>query len=1590
MARLFLEQDPPSQSVHAGVVGMFMLIFIVLRVTTTRGFAALKPGFNTRAIVTWLICSSLTLLVLYQAILARTLYSESMATYYNAPTKENRELVPANFFPLTVPPLRDMYHNSTWNIDTMADPSGQQFYHIFAMKPSVLYSDDSLYFMDCLRIMLKASQGGLIAGLLLLNTYWCKHVEALVDEGYFMSNFEKYLYFILAGVALVVPVTTLSVLSLGFNNSLQGGNISDLLLLICGATVLVCYIVTCHRLRSLERDSRNVNGEYTSVTLQLSYYVYCIYWLIGSMIFIFSIGIMYRFDDKILKPQCNPVKAQIISDLEGATWSTVLVMVYPAAMFLLYPSVDVLTKPENDPSPRFERRVRRDVKDAKRFRESLYIDGDSGSGINAITPGQHSSLHGLTTSSGLALNAQASNDRSTQQYSYIEPKRRDRMDSLTAVANEMHMIEQANLNIATAKDRTPSPSRSQEPSPDGSKQGSWKGAHADPEVEKSTNKDKAIANNNNNNLPVGLSRRDSNSPSNYYEDSKDVETMKKWLAQNGDLDRDSIIAGLEQTINQQNRSWKFVPPTTTLPKVTTTAATSEIPAVTATTTTDPTNRRPSGEHYAMAATSTTSTTTPSTKTTGGTSNKPAAAPLTGILKTRNSTNSTRSSVGLNPFDQHAASIASIGSTPVYGVRTSSVQHLNQTGVASRKSTENMPVKRRVSNSGASKSNTTVTGSSPIVSSDSPSLSSQQRRSNVTTRMDAGAVAMAAHQHQQQQTQKGRTSRDGIDADYFGIRKSSFDIHPTATTPPPLPYEPQGQNVPPLEMIMSPTMTGFLMADPYPSAGTRYLDSEELHDYSLSSDSHDDTYPEDSSQSGRRSSGSTGASTTVPTSKRYRAPPPPIPVDAANANETLRKSDGGFPDGVPLVPVTPTTPVTPPGVRPRRSVDNVVDKQFLEMANLMYDDHIIPDHILQSARSANSVASVPATASAPSKSATAPKTPTAPLAPPMPPPPSSHSLHTSASSPTFYGPFSTNTSSRAPPPATPPPRPRQEDLPSLFPTPSPSPSSQRQPQQSEQAQPQPVPLTLPQITRHEPQPLFLPELPQRIPITPSPLQRVMTPPAKSPYRMRETFETRLAAHTGSGNTSLATPMSTTATSSVAGGTNTPQIQGPSAPSSPTSTPSIASTTSPTIRSATTLPRPLTPAWYETKTNFASTNDVLNHYNAVTRGGSYHKQQLQQAEEQQSAQHNLFQSSASGMYVPNQQQQQQQLQSQQSYYMQPSVGPLDEVPVAPLETAPSLLNRSRLGFSQQQAPTSQAPNQQNVLSSYYAEPVSTVATSRTQNKQSDSDMPSSFPATQARTPSLEPRTGSTDSFGVYRRRSSSAQQSQIHQRRSKDEIDLPIAAAYQLQMNDPSLYPVPSQRQQQSIPQLDRHSFIMPSESISVYSTWTGDLSDVTNTSGEVSVGAFLDRKHASTLQYSHRKSGEKLGTGSHLSTSSVGTINLALRGSSGSGVGGGGGSGSGGSGGEETRKSQYSMGSFGSRQSAGAFSNYSNHSSSGGSGPVSGPLSEAFGSGPVVVSAPLSSVEQPMGTDVMSSIDLGSTVPMNSMTTVLTTTTTTEK
>ncbi|KAG0299143.1 hypothetical protein BGZ98_010305, partial [Dissophora globulifera] len=90
--------------------------------------------------------------------------------------------------------------------------------------------------------------------------------------------------------------------------------VSDLFLLLPGLGVIIGYTLTCIRLRSLERDSRNVNGDETFTTMQLSYYIYCVYWLIGSMICILILGVLYEF--RLVHPEYFPVLAQAVKDFQ--------------------------------------------------------------------------------------------------------------------------------------------------------------------------------------------------------------------------------------------------------------------------------------------------------------------------------------------------------------------------------------------------------------------------------------------------------------------------------------------------------------------------------------------------------------------------------------------------------------------------------------------------------------------------------------------------------------------------------------------------------------------------------------------------------------------------------------------------------------------------------------------------------------------------------------------------------------------------------------------------------------------------------------------------------------------------------------------------------------------------------------------------------------------------------------------------------------------------------------------------------------------------------------------------------------------------
>ncbi|KAF9939382.1 hypothetical protein BGZ67_009607 [Mortierella alpina] len=1366
--RLFLEQDPPTQAIHAGVVGFIVLVFIVARVLTTRGFAALKPGFNTRAIVTWLACTSLTLMVVYSCLIARTLYKESMAGYYPGPPVSANYEPPSNITPFQFPvsvSFQDMSGNSEWDLSNITPPPQMDFNYVLAMKPISLYSLANRHFLFALRIVLKVSQSGLMACLLLLNTYWCSHVEALVDEGNFMSKTEMYMYWTLAALVIIFPVTVFVGIGYGTNSWQTASRVSDLLLLLLGLTIILGYIMTCLRLRALERDSRDVNGDDTPTTLQLTYYVYCIYWLIGSMFAILVLGILYEFT--LVSPAKCPVLAQVVNDIQGSLWSTLVILVYPAAMFLLYPSVDVLTKPENDPAARFQKRVRRTVKDATRIRESFYLESDSANGIET---GHHSSFYGLTSNSGVSLrqsdNGQPQQNQQHQQQqqrqSIYEPKRREHMGSITAAVNEMQLIvEEEGAGplevIRDVDDKSVFNSLMYDASTNSA---------TNIETERSS-KDETIKS------PEGT---DSPSPN---EGERDAVAVKSWLLQDEHLTGAREVPGKDKhALHEQQVMDESHSTPSALTNVAFPAAYNVISPTSEDFAMKPIHEKPKSSAATM-------------KTAHATHSKSAAPPLTGILKTRASASSGRSSVGQNPSDSTGHGGADVPSkptrsAPAYGVRTSFAQASQHMPAGPRKSSENMPVRRRTS-SGSSRHNLATSSSAPNLSAipSAQSPTSQQRRSNVTGRVDASALALAAQQHHQypqnhshsQQDQKPRTSSDGVEIDYFGLRKFSFENHPNATptSPPPLPYEPQAQGAQQVELVMSPTMTGFLMADPYPSAGTRHFDGSDSEQGPAStitlSDSQEDL---GGSETTHRRTGSAGSS------KKYKAPPPPIPTDLANIGADVNRKDNG------TMPTTPMTPTTPPGVRPGRSLDTVVDRQFIEMANQMYDDHIVPPHVLQNIASAGSMdhkASV------------------------------SPSLTTRMHQP---WPSSLPPASQAPTP--PAPVIRNDTLQATT-------AGQQQQQQQE---------------------------------LDSPSQRGVSPPTKSPYRARESFESRLAQ---------------TGTPSASSGQNVTGGPGPSTPPSPVST------ASPTIASAATLPRPLTPAWYETKTNFASTNDVLSHYNAVMRGGNHQPQQ------QQKHQHQYQQA---GQGIANEQ-----------YFQQNAIGPLDKVSIAqrPSEAQylPPIHPMQMLTTHPQQHPAAR-PQQLNQQ--------------QNQGQTSRQDY-------------AQPRMGSADSFGVIRKPLS---------QRKED----PSRSSLQ------NMHPNEQQQQQrthqqQQLPDIDRHSFMMASESISAYSTWTGDLSDVTNTSGEVSVGAFLDRKQASTTQYQRRKSAEKP-TSSSLSASTnsgghsiQGQPRSDERGNT-----------------QDVRKSQasaYSMGSsFGagssSRQSGGAYSNYSNNS--------------GFGSGPLVVSASLSS------------------------------------
>ncbi|KAF9583728.1 hypothetical protein BGW38_008741 [Lunasporangiospora selenospora] len=1196
-----------------------MLLFIVARVLTTRGFASFKPGFNTRAIVTWLAVMSLTLMVLYSAMLARILYKQSMAGYFPGPKPHfNYEppSPPANVsFPINVE-FRDMAKAGAWDLSGISLPDEANLYYILAMKPIALYSNMDQEYLFALRIVMRVSQCSLMACLLLLNTYWCHHVEVLVDEGDFMSKTEMYLYWSLAGIVFILPTVVFVGVGFGLDKWKLASMTSDLIMLILGFAIILGYSLTSLRLRALE-----------------------------------------------LPPEKQPVLAHAVNDLLGALWNTIVLLTYPAAMFLLYPSVDNLTKHENDPAARFQRRVRRTVKDAKRIRESMYLEGELTTGVESAN---HSSLHGLTSHPGPGSRQPDSGQLIPLQQRF-EPMRRERMGSITAMVNEMALIieEEGGGSIEMLRssgDKDTSTTEVEEPNPSLS-------------IGSKTPEESRLQ------LSVNNSGRSSSSPSNFYEDQTEVEMMKRWLAKHDNVDRSDLISGLEQTMVPERSP--------------------SIPALSvqdtsfATITADAFASFKNNDRAAASATNVGPTPNvdplvqseshPVCSKLTGSPGRPTPIPLAGILKTRNSTSSNRSSFGQNPLEP--SSVVSTTSTPssqtrpavappvlpppVYGTRTSSVLGAQQM-MGARKSSESV---RRKSSGAGTKSSVpaTVTSSPPghMVESSYPP-SPQQRRSNVTTRVDAGALALAA---QQQQYQKSRTSRDGAEHDYFGLRKPSSEQHLNPTSPLPL-----------------------------------------------------------------------------------SVPPPPIPTSAASS-----RPGGTGHHSMPTSPTTPTTPTTPPGVRPRRSMENVMDPQFIEMANRLYGNHIVAARLLQ----------------------------------------------TVASSP------------RAPPPTGP--------LPSVP--------------------------ALPIITVEEQ----------------GTTQHSMSPPAKSPNRPRESFESKVGA--GPSSTLAGVPMKL--------------LQEPAGLSTPPSPASPTSTASPTILSATTLPRPLTPAWQETKTSVLSTGNVLDQYRAIVRAGSFQRQKEQEEQLQHRQQQKPQQ------LPPQRPQRQKEEEFQSRYYSGQSIGPLDAAP-----------SSDRLSHNPSVTLSPLMPSTQSSTLGYLQEPP---------------------------TRSQQQRMASTDSFGVVRRNPS----------HDKEDSTLPIIQPHVLEQD----HHRHQLHQRQHQPQIDRHSFMMPSENLSVYSTWTGELSDVTNTSGEVSVGAFLDRKSSHTAGGGGRGGGA-LGTSQHkvggekssgTESSSMGTMGTQSSGDD-----------------HDVRKSQasaYSMGSsFGvgssARQSAGAYSSYSSHSGQ--------------GSGPIVVSAALSSVGQPSG------------------------------
>ncbi|KAG0230460.1 hypothetical protein BGW42_000937 [Actinomortierella wolfii] len=1485
MAKLKMDMDPPSEAIHAGVVGLVMLVFILARVFTTRGFAAFKPGFNTRAVATWLAVSSLAFLVVYEGIMAYIQYKQSMGAYYNTEPFEqvmsNNRDTSFNATNLNLPArnitLWDLSENPNWDVWNRREFMG----FFITGKPIGLYSKSDLDLFKALKILLKLSQAGQIACLLVLNTYWCRHVEALIDEGDFMSAREKHLYYALAIIVYVLPISLTLGLGYGVGDWRKADLATDISLYTLGFLTVIAYIFTVRRLQALNRDARNVDGEDTSVTLQLGYYIYCIYWLLASMLLIIIMGIIY--DIEFLSPERNPVLAQAISDLMSSFWSTVSILVYPAATFLLYPSVDVLTQPKNDPAPRFKKKDRRNVGDPKKFRESLYVS-DTGRDSNSLVQGD-SSILGLTNISpptttaahtaassngggeGDIAKAEAGHAGNSPQdrpkrYSFYDPRQHQHMESIDAVVSGMNTIQEAETNGNSSQ----SNNQREEAHLQSQSQAHVQASQHQHQHQQQQQYHQQFTKHPENSevakeQPAPKSTKvpkDAGLIPTYIMDKDEQEAMSRWLAQYDDVDRAGFIAGLEMTAPTRPRRSQSGQGAEKQSQQEAQDAQASAPS----------QSRTSLERQSSTASATTAT-----KSAGN-------VPLVGILKTRRSSSGLTSVSGLERKTSNkrmtanvtaASSHAVIDYPPPLPKAPPPTTYLEKgrfppQGAPIFTPTDPFYQQQQHSSSAALHTHSDTDNKSRTAAP-------KRRRSNITTRVDtpvsaAAAVAAASAQQPLIPTNTQQPHR-------LLTMGGSFEEH---------------------RRQLHPAASGFLSNDPYPSVGV----SPQGERGSLKWEG------ESSNPSSRRSSVERDSSSQppTPTSKKYKAPPPPLPI-----HEIMQKHD---PSASSPISSRKSTPVTPPGVRPKRSQDNVIEPHIFEIAERIYQEQ-------------------------------------ASMGFPSPPP-----FQRSASSPSTLG-----TQTIAPS------GPGRASLSSTA-------------QQHQNLPLPPVPTT--QSPQHQPPPFRERELSfeekvaafvarskamnealaaqkaaaqaqaQAQASTAGPSVAPVSNPGHSPKSSVPSYSGAQSAPGGSaggthgegvaGN-ALSEPMldselETPTTISTIGpaspmsprypiSTAAEVIQDPSVPPSPPSPPSTAS---PTLTAGpTTLPRPLTPAWFENKTSFSTTADVYNHYQNVMRRAAEARSQHRggptpssptpsQADatpihfaagpSRGSAAHTTPGATSVGSTDTGGAHQQSGVSPVpvsvipdsvfDRYQEDAKIGPLDEVP-SPIQLSPLPSEASPLTV-----PSDRRSSESTVRALGHP---STVVTSGA----------TAAPSTAAEVASPEARS------------------SHHHTGSARKTLAPPSSN--------------PNNR--------DRHSFLTATDSQSLYSNWTAELSDVTQTSGEVSVGAFADRRNTGGSGVARHDSHPQLKQQSSTTSNST----FGGGGGSGGGESGGSGSGSGSHGGHDTGDDSTSSRS---KRVSDIRKSHASSASGGTFGSHYGSSNLSFVSGPLMTSNPVSIGRSPSMTE----------------------------